>query len=97
MVSVKISEFRRITLQFCYSALILARQQKLLDGYCALIAASEQAINTAQFISSLQDGVETFAFHIQGRGYAVAQWLRHCAKNRKVTGSIPDGVIGILH
>ena len=29
--------------------------------------------------------------------YAVAQWLRCCATNRKVTGSIPDGVIGILH
>jgi hypothetical protein len=31
------------------------------------------------------------------RGTAVAQWLRYCAKNRKVAGSIPDGVIGILH
>jgi hypothetical protein len=29
-------------------------------------------------------------------GHAVAQWLRHCAKNRKVAGSIPDGVIGIF-
>jgi hypothetical protein len=29
----------------------------------------------------------------------VAQWLRYCATNRKVTGSIPDGVyvIGIFH
>ena len=27
----------------------------------------------------------------------VAQWLRCCATNRKVTGSIPDGVIGIFH
>jgi hypothetical protein len=27
----------------------------------------------------------------------VVQWLRHCATNRKVTGSIPDGVIGIFH
>jgi len=26
-----------------------------------------------------------------------AQWLRCCAKNRKVVGSIPDGVIGIFH
>jgi hypothetical protein len=26
----------------------------------------------------------------------VAQWLRHCAINRKVEGSIPDGVIGFL-
>ena len=31
-------------------------------------------------------------------GTAVAQWLRCCATNRKVAGSIPDGVIiGILH
>jgi hypothetical protein len=28
---------------------------------------------------------------------AVAQWLRYCAANRKVAGSIPDGVIGIFH
>jgi hypothetical protein len=27
-------------------------------------------------------------------GHAVAQWLRHCGTNRKVAGSIPDGVIG---
>jgi hypothetical protein len=27
----------------------------------------------------------------------VAQLLRHCATNRKVAGSIPDGVIGIFH
>ena len=28
---------------------------------------------------------------------AVAQWLGCCATNRKVAGSIPDGVIGIFH
>jgi hypothetical protein len=27
----------------------------------------------------------------------VAQWLGYCATNRKVAGSIPDGVIGIFH
>jgi hypothetical protein len=27
----------------------------------------------------------------------VAQWLNYCATNRKVAGSIPDGVIGIFH
>jgi len=27
---------------------------------------------------------------------AVAQWLGHYATNRKVAGSIPDGVIGIF-
>ena len=29
-------------------------------------------------------------------GTAVAQWLRCCAANRKVAGSIPDGVIGFF-
>jgi hypothetical protein len=29
-------------------------------------------------------------------GNAVALWLRHGATNRKVTGSIPDGVVGIF-
>jgi len=30
------------------------------------------------------------------RGTAVAQWLRCCATNRKVAGSIPGGVSGFL-
>jgi hypothetical protein len=30
-------------------------------------------------------------------GTAVAQWLRYCATNCKVTGLIPEGVIGIFH
>ena len=29
-------------------------------------------------------------------GTAVAQWLRCCATNRKVAGSIPAGVLGIF-
>ena len=32
-----------------------------------------------------------FSFHW------ICQWLRCCATNRKVAGSIPDGVIGIFH
>jgi ABC-type long-subunit fatty acid transport system fused permease/ATPase subunit len=31
------------------------------------------------------------------RPLMVAQWLRYCATNRKVAGSVQDGVIGILH
>jgi len=34
---------------------------------------------------------------VSSPGTAVAQWLRYCATNRKVAGSIPDGVIGIFH
>jgi hypothetical protein len=33
----------------------------------------------------------------KGGPLMVAQWLRYCASNRKTTGSIPDGVIGIFH
>ena len=31
------------------------------------------------------------------KGTAVVQWLRCCATNRKVVGSIPDGVTGNFH
>ena len=31
-----------------------------------------------------------------GGGAAVAHWLRYCATNRKVAGSIPAGVSGFL-
>jgi len=37
----------------------------------------------------------TYTYTITGT--AVAQWLRYCARNWKVAGSIPDGVIGIFH
>ena len=40
----------------------------------------------------------TFSYNaLISAGTAVAQWLRRCATNRKVAGSIPDGVIGIIH
>jgi predicted alpha/beta hydrolase len=29
-------------------------------------------------------------------GHVMAQWMRHCAKNRKVAGLIPDGVTGFF-
>jgi hypothetical protein len=35
--------------------------------------------------------------HLKTLGTAVAQWLRCCATNRKVAGSIPNRVIGIFH
>jgi hypothetical protein len=42
--------------------------------------------------------LSVFRRHIIRRtGTAVAQWLRYCATNRKIAGSIRDGVIGIFH
>jgi hypothetical protein len=34
-----------------------------------------------------------FIIYFIFRGTAVAQWLGYCAKNRKVAGTIPDGVM----
>jgi hypothetical protein len=36
-------------------------------------------------------------YYVVQKGHAVAQWLRQCDTNRKVAGSIPDGVTGIFH
>jgi len=36
-------------------------------------------------------------FTIEIMRAALAEWLRRCATNRKVAGSIPDGVIGIFN
>jgi hypothetical protein len=34
--------------------------------------------------------------YVRRMGTAVAQWLRFCATNRKVAGSIPDDVTGFF-
>jgi len=39
---------------------------------------------------------EKWKFYCLHKGTAVAQWLRCCATNRKVAGSIPGGVSGIF-
>jgi len=39
---------------------------------------------------------QNFTFLLNEQGNRVAQWLRCCATNQKVTGSIPDGVTGIF-
>ena len=42
--------------------------------------------------------VISISMYVHGwKGRALAQLVRHCAPSRKVTGSIPDGVIGIFH
>ena len=35
--------------------------------------------------------------YCQIMGHAWRSWLRNCGTSRKVTGSIPDDVIGIFH
>ena len=50
-----------------------------------------QVCNYILFFRLISEGMIVFG------ETAVAQWLRYCATNRKVAGSIPDGVIGIFH
>ena len=57
------------------------------------IPAFPYDVRTVGIISPKQN----FMFFICGLlGTAVAQWLRCCATNRKVAGSIPDGVTGFF-
>jgi len=50
------------------------------------------------FTDTLRHSVRVFTdtLHLLG-GTAVAQWLRCCATNRKVAGSIPAGVSGLFN
>ena len=43
-----------------------------------------------------QGGSKNSGDYISNKGTAVAQWLRYCATNRKVAGSIPAGVSGFF-
>ena len=57
-------------------------------------------LETATLYSSLLSDINVIIFifiYMEIWGTAVAQWLRHCATNRKVAGSVPDDVIGIFH
>ena len=49
-------------------------------------------------VTILQCGIIMFqySFREEGGGTAVAQWLRYCATNRKIAGSIRAGVTGIF-
>ena len=55
--------------------------------------------DTREKIEGLKEGTacDIHACNHVREGTAVAHWLRCCATNRKVAGSIPDGVIGIFH
>jgi len=50
-----------------------------------------------QILTKLKFSGQIFEKYSNIKGAAVAQWLRRCATNRKVAGSIRDGVIGIFH
>ena len=66
--------------------------QKFAKVYKTCSFFSAKIGNFVVFLSS-----PIFAQYVKMVGTAVAQWLRGCATNRKVAGSIPDGVTGIFY
>jgi hypothetical protein len=60
----------------------------------AWLAPDREVMHVAALQGFREGTFHPVTFH---EGYAVAQWLRHCATNRKVADSIPDGVTGIFH
>jgi hypothetical protein len=80
------------------------------SGSKNVLTLTEKAYNLFQCISILFlcseshniDSLPAYSvtpsiFDVPGRPLMVAQWLRYCATNRKVAGSIPDGITGIFH
>jgi hypothetical protein len=61
-------------------------------SYCTCNDTLTMKAKGLHYFSNLFDKV----LHMWGP-LMVAQLLRYCATNRKVAGSIPDGVIGIFH
>ena len=51
-------------------------------------------IGTRWLVNMRHDNIQLIFTFV---GTAIAQWLRCYATNRKVAGSIPDGVTGIFH
>jgi len=61
------------------------------DGYVKLNSFSTLRFGVAKSVSHHFDTRTVLP------GTAVAKWLRSCATNRNVAGSLPAGVIGIFH
>ena len=74
------------------SAVGLCKQIAPLVHYPVL-----RCCDPSQTQSHLYTNLLYYCSYFSRAGTAVAQWLRCCATNRKVAGSIPDGVIGIFH
>jgi len=69
------------------------------DVYCSFTRTIHATIRTFThaYLRTIHN-IFPVSFYVKiYMGTAVAQWLRCCATNRKVAGSIPGDVIGIYH
>ena len=62
--------------------------------YCFIFLKQCSVFRSSQLYRLLTNCIPIM---IPVRGTRWRSWLRHCAKSRKVAGSIPNGVIGIFH
>jgi hypothetical protein len=69
-----------------------------------ILCDTSSFLTSVQLISSIllqhyTDNLSSYFWSTfcSGGPLMVAQWLRYCDTNRKVVGSIPDGVMGIFH
>ena len=64
-----------------------------------LCAADRQTIFIPTTAQQKKDNglINTWNSYYRFGGTECRSWLRHCATNRKVAGSIADGIIGIFH
>jgi hypothetical protein len=87
----------RVSLLF--NAALLRSLRLLLSSDRYVNIALEKHI-TAQLVWRCSFSAQVISFFLKAYytlGTAVAQWLKDCATNREVAGSIPDGFIGIFH
>jgi hypothetical protein len=78
-----------------------ARFDSNVGGRITLKWVAHKVARVAQSVywpGSDSQQVQNFSCHHSALGGPRwRSWLRHCATNRQVAGSIPDGVIGIYH
>jgi len=90
---------KRLKLLKCYNFLSATTKQLLSSGeFCKLrydtISVKSASANVSFYTNNSK--MPNFEFWHCCRKWAMC-WLRHCATSRKVTGSIPDGVIRSFH
>jgi hypothetical protein len=66
-----------------------------MDYFCIILAAPSAKLPRSVY-TKCYVLVWVLLISSQNWGHAVVQCLRHCATNRKVAGSSPDGAIGIF-
>ena len=81
---------------FVFAIFAVCGRQKLSGPSLRMLVASlcQLRIAAVNGNSELRWGIY---FCREYCGAAVAQWLRYCATNRKVAGSIPAGITGIFY